>query len=431
MARTLQSIFGTVTTLIAAGLIFSISPAADSKPQECGDSASFTLSKDGVLTVTGSGEMYDIDPARDNNDSIVFYKDKDNVKKIVIGEGITSIGSYNFSHMKNLKTLVLPSTLTRIGSFAFYDDEKLGNVSFPAELQRLEQSCFGFCKAMTEVKIPSKVNHMDETFFGNPKISKVSVEGTAETLTENGGYYAPFRECYALKTILVSDSHPYLYVKDGVLYNKENNDLIQYPLGNRNTDFRIPAETTKVKSASIAGAQYLDLLIVDHECRFEEGAVAAGTWADRVNKVAIFANKGSGAYKFYRKASKNAEDYYAFFELKRLKKVLRSGSILYEKAGGSKVTYLHNSDFKVADLKIDDTVRIKGKTYKITSIEEGCFMNSDSLFRVTLGKNIKKVGKNAFKKSNYIMTVKVPRGKIKAYKKILKKAGLSKRVSIV
>ena len=430
MALSLKHFFGTVTTLIAVCFIFSIGPAADSKPQKCGDNAEFTISKDGVLTVTGTGDMYNIDPSKDKLEPIAGSKDASKVKKIVIGEGITSVGDYNFSYMKNLKKVTLPSTLTRIGHFSFYDDEKLGNVTLPADLDTLGQSCFGFCKGMTSVTIPAKVNSMDETFFGCTNIVKAYIDGSADTAKDHSGFTAPFRECYKLKDIKVNPEHALLYVKDGVLYDRETNDLIQYPLGNKNTTFRIPAETVRVKSSAMLGAEYLDMLIVDHKCEFGSISVGSGSWSSRSTKIAIFAEKCSDAYKFYRSVSKDNEEKYAFFELKRLENVVRSGSILYEKTGGKTVNYLHNSDRKLTALKVADTVKLKGKIYKITSIEAGCFMSNNRLTNVTLGKNIKSVGKNAFKNCLFLQTVKVPKGRKSAYKKILKKSGLNKNVSI-
>ena len=429
MNRSLRHIFGTGMVIIAASLLFPLFSAAESN--KCGDNATFTVSKDGTLTVTGTGDMYDVDPAVNKYCTLVDHKDISKVKKIVISEGITSVGRYNFAYLKELKNVVLPSTLTRIGAFAFYNDEKLGNVDLPLELRELEQDCFGFCKGMTSVRIPTKVNSMDEVFFGCSNIVKAYIDGSPETLTSDYGYTSPFRECYKLKTIEVNTEHPYLYVKDGVLYDKETNDLIQYPLAKKNTDFKIPAETSRIKSAAILGAQYLDLLIVDHECSFDSISVGSGTWGDRTTKIAIFAEKGSGAYRYYKSVSKNNEHYYAFFELKRLKDIIRSGSILYEKTGSKKVNYLHNSEFNISTLKIADNVKLKGKTYKITSIEPQAFRRKDSLSEVILGKNISSIGKNAFKDCTFLTTVKVPKGKLKAYKKMLKGSGLSKRTSIV
>ena len=104
---------------------------------------------------------------------------------------------------------------------------------------------------------------------------------------------------------------------------------------------------------------------------------------------------------------------------------------------------------------IPNTVKISGVTYKVTQIADNAFRNNKKITKVTIGKNVSKIGSYAFsgcKKLKTIIiktrkltvktvsgkafkgtpkttTVKVPANKIKAYKKLLKKKGLkSKRI---
>ncbi|MCI8645732.1 MAG: leucine-rich repeat protein [Firmicutes bacterium] len=65
----------------------------------------------------------------------------------------------------------------------------------------------------------------------------------------------------------------------------------------------------------------------------------------------------------------------------------------------------------------------------MTTIEKGAFANCKNLKSITIktGKLTKKsVGKNAFKGISSKVVVKVPQGKVKAYKKMLQARGLSK-----
>lgn len=100
-------------------------------------------------------------------------------------------------------------------------------------------------------------------------------------------------------------------------------------------------------------------------------------------------------------------------------------------------------------ITIPATVKIKGKTFKVKSIEAGAFKNNKKLTTVVIGANVKiigknafkgcskvkkitikskkltaaKVAKNAFKGINKNATVKVPKNKVKAYTKIVKTKG--------
>lgn len=99
---------------------------------------------------------------------------------------------------------------------------------------------------------------------------------------------------------------------------------------------------------------------------------------------------------------------------------------------------------------IPATVTIDGVTYKVTSVAANAFKGNKKITKVTIGKNIEKIGKNAFygcKKLSSItfkttklkaskvgknafkgvkakVTVKVPKNKAKDYKKWLKKKGI-------
>ena len=104
-----------------------------------------------------------------------------------------------------------------------------------------------------------------------------------------------------------------------------------------------------------------------------------------------------------------------------------------------------------ATVNVPATVKISGKKYKVTEIKANAFKKNKKLTRITIGKNIKKIGKNAFlgcknlntitvktslltKKSvgkdafkgiNAKAVAKVPKKKLKAYKPILQTAGMN------
>jgi hypothetical protein len=103
---------------------------------------------------------------------------------------------------------------------------------------------------------------------------------------------------------------------------------------------------------------------------------------------------------------------------------------------------------------IPATVKIGGITYKVTSIAKNSFKGNKNLKRLTIEKNVekigvrafygckklktitikttklktKKIGANAFKNIKSKATVKVPKKKYKAYKTMLLKKGMSSKV---
>ena len=129
-------------------------------------------------------------------------------------------------------------------------------------------------------------------------------------------------------------------------------------------------------------------------------------------------------------------------------KVVKAGSADGKTAGEVEITGYENK--KASSINIAAEVTINGVKYKVTSIADYAFKNNKKLKKITIGKNIAKIGKgaffgctnlksikiktvlltkksvgaNAFKKINKKATVKVPKKVRKAYKKILKAKGI-------
>ena len=79
----------------------------------CGPNLKWHLTNDGVLTIRGKGNMY-------------YYSDSNSapwrnfgVKRIIIGDGVTTIGEYAFSYCHSLTSVNIPNSVTTIGESAF------------------------------------------------------------------------------------------------------------------------------------------------------------------------------------------------------------------------------------------------------------------------------------------------------------------------
>lgn len=90
------------------------------------------------------------------------------------------------------------------------------------------------------------------------------------------------------------------------------------------------------------------------------------------------------------------------------------------------------SDKKFTSCKIADTVKIGGKTFKVTAIGDDAFKGYKKLKTITIeSKNLKSVGKDAVKNIHKKATIKVPKDKVKAYKKLFnKKTGFTSKMKI-
>ncbi|MBQ6944649.1 MAG: leucine-rich repeat protein [Ruminococcus sp.] len=84
----------------------------------------WTLDSDGVLTISGEGEMLD----QLYTNTSVWYDNK-NIKSIVIENGVTKIGAYAFNKCTSLTSVILPDTLKYISDKAFDNCTSLKSVS--------------------------------------------------------------------------------------------------------------------------------------------------------------------------------------------------------------------------------------------------------------------------------------------------------------
>lgn len=105
---------------------------------------------------------------------------------------------------------------------------------------------------------------------------------------------------------------------------------------------------------------------------------------------------------------------------KQLKSITIPATVTYQKMK-FKVTEISKNAFKKQKKLTKVTI---GKN--VTKIGANAFYGDKKLSKVTIkGKNLKKIDKNAFKKIKKSATFKVPKGKAKAYKNLLKKAKTS------
>ena len=131
-----------------------------------------------------------------------------------------------------------------------------------------------------------------------------------------------------------------------------------------------------------------------------------------------------------------------------------NGGVYELDAKGNAAVFTGPANKKAKSLVILDTVKINGKKYKVTEIAAGACEGMSKLAKLTIGKNVKTIGSKAFykckkaKKISILGTalkkvgadafsgtpkkavVSCPKKKIKAYTKLLTKAGLKKTAKV-
>ncbi len=179
--KKLLSLFLSVTVMLAFTANISFNALASSSGT-CGDNLSWSLSDDGVFTVSGSGRMYDY---YDNNPA-PWYNDREQIKRVVINSGIPNVGSRAFKDCVNL-TEVNWGTIDTIGDHAFMGCTSLKHAFLPGGCTWLWDNAFENCTSLQSAYIPgvsSYSNMLPNGFFKG--CTSLGVIGLATGINDMG-----------------------------------------------------------------------------------------------------------------------------------------------------------------------------------------------------------------------------------------------------
>ena len=110
----------------------------------CGKDLTWTLDEDGSLTISGEGEMDDYFIY----EAAWFYEI---VEKIIIRQGVTSIGDSAFIGCSSLTSVTIPEGVTSIGDDTFYDCSSLTSVTIPKSVTSIGFEAFYGCSSLTDI----------------------------------------------------------------------------------------------------------------------------------------------------------------------------------------------------------------------------------------------------------------------------------------
>ena len=103
--------------LFVAILLFRSSvSSAEAISGTCGSCLNWNLSDLGILTITGTGAMDDYTPTS----TPPWEARKGSITKIIIGDGVTTIGDYAFDNCRNASEIEFGEGLVSIGKYSFH-----------------------------------------------------------------------------------------------------------------------------------------------------------------------------------------------------------------------------------------------------------------------------------------------------------------------
>ena len=162
------------------------------------DNLTWKLYEDGTLNISGTGAMKNY--GYSNNQSPVYWNT--NVKKVVIEDGVTSIGNEAFHLCRNLISITIPKTLKSIGNNAFYDCISLTSVTIPGNVESIGESAFYSCNNLTDVTLQDGVKSIgNAAFIWCNNLTNIVLPNSITSI----GFYA-FKDCTSLTSITIPDS---------------------------------------------------------------------------------------------------------------------------------------------------------------------------------------------------------------------------------
>ena len=164
----------------------------------CGDKLIWQLKWDGTMTISGTGQMDNW-----NYYSMPWKNYVLDIKKVIVQDGVTSIGSYAFDYLQseceNLTEVILPNTITDIGKSAFCGCPVLSKISIPDSVKNIEEYAFSGC-SFTDIRIPEGVTVIKaETFSACSALSSVSLPSTLTSIKGSA-----FADCEKLKNLALN-----------------------------------------------------------------------------------------------------------------------------------------------------------------------------------------------------------------------------------
>lgn len=145
--------------LLTALTLLPLGALADDS-NKCGENLTWEFA-DGILTISGTGDMYDYSSA----DPAPWSEYNDIIASITISDGVTSIGDNAF-HSCCAGSIDLQCTsLISIGKNAFSRCTMLTSIFIPESVQSIGSEAFSLCEGLSMVELPTTLTKIPDGIF--------------------------------------------------------------------------------------------------------------------------------------------------------------------------------------------------------------------------------------------------------------------------
>ncbi len=256
------------------------------------------VARDNPFLSSEDGILYNHDKTR-----LLFCPIQNEFQVYTIRDSVREIGSYAFFGCNHLTEVTFPNSVIYIGEAAFRSCSNLKNVTIPDSVKAIGNYAFLNCGCLAKVKLPDTVILQKHTFSSATKIVKVCSdfviedgvlkqyigqqavakvpEGVIHITSESFRYsdqvekieiansvesidISSFLFCDQLREITVQKENLYFSSAEGVLYNKNQTDLLYCPRKAVSEHYVIKRGVRYIGSFAFFGCELLSSVEIPH-----------------------------------------------------------------------------------------------------------------------------------------------------------------------
>lgn len=274
----------------------------------------WNLTKAGTLTVSGSGAMPNFGSANEQP----WRKNKDQIRKIVIKNGVTGIGSCAFWECGVLSAeispsvteignsafrktsiiyLTIPSGVKTIGDSAFRECQNLGSMTVSEGVETIGPNAFRACANLASIALPASVREVGAAAFFQCQTMKSVKFAPGSRQVKMGDNM--FTQCYYLMSVVLPQNID--RIGDGMFQNCLMLTEVQIPQGaqsiggsafascSRLTSVVIPNSITEIGMAAFTSCALTDIYFTGTEAQWNRISKSGDTTA-AVSKATMHYN---------------------------------------------------------------------------------------------------------------------------------------------
>ncbi len=174
--KKISKILSVLLSLCLLASAFTFTVFAESTSGTCGEGLTWTLDGEGNLVISGEGAMED------------NYADwGTEIKSVVIGDSVTSIGASAFEYCSSLKSVTIGKSVESIGDYAFLLCDGLEQIVIPDSVVRIGNQAFDGCLSLKSVTVGSGVEEIGQYAFDYcGSLESITVSPSNKTFHSSG-----------------------------------------------------------------------------------------------------------------------------------------------------------------------------------------------------------------------------------------------------